>query len=641
MKEKEFINRNTEKWRDVESTLQDKHVDTYKLYDILQDNADDVSVARTFFKSRNISRFTNQLTVQLQQRFGFISSLKSSVIDFYTEKLPYTIYQTRWNFLWAFVFFIFAFIVGYYSSHLDEKFASSVLGDSYTRMTEESIASGDPMKVYKESGQLDMTFGIMFNNIRVCFFYFLFGIIAGVGSVALMMFEGVRVGAFLNFFARHHLLGEANLTIWMHGALEISAIVIGTAAGITLGTGYIFPKTFSRAASFKKSAQYALNIFLGLLPMLVVAAIIEGNITRHTGIGQTLRGVFILFNFSLILMYFGWYPFYKNKLGFKKNLDIKVSNENTYSDIDLKANYSFEDTFKHIFFWFGKFSTSFFREILFSSLLVIAFIIYVAGSNVYEKFGLQITSLNTFEIVKTMFHSNAIPLLSICYALVFALISYWVGNSFVVSRSLMVDSNKHPSKGVSHINYQLSTNFIFSIVLYYCVVEFLAGDNSFLFIVALMFVINIVQNGYCLCFSTTLNNHSNAMNYFIGNYSKDFFSIFTDFFKNRSGRLQLYLFFLLLAFLAFLTSFTGIANEYLKFISWNLSFLDETHSEMVSTYILLGINLCIFFTLFILMNIGAALTGFNDLEAKEGRGILEKVNAIKPLRSTMGIIREN
>ena len=371
MKEKEFINKNTEKWRDVESTLQEKYVDTYKLYDILQDNSDDVSVARTFFKSRNISRFTNQLIVQLQQRFGFISSLKSSVIDFYTEKLPYTIYQTRWNFLWACFFFIFAFIVGYYSSHLDEKFAASVLGESYTRMTEEAIASGDPMKVYKESGRLDMTFGIMFNNIRVCFFYFLFGIIAGIGSVALMMFEGVRIGAFLNFFAQHHLLGEANLTIWMHGTLEISAIIIGTAAGITLGTGYIFPKTFSRVASFKKSAQYAINIFLGLLPMLVVAAIIEGNITRHTGIGQTLRGVFILLNISIILLYFGWYPFYKNKLGFKKNLDIKVSNENTYSDIDLKAIYSFEDTFKHIFLWFGKFNTSFVRKILFSSLLVI------------------------------------------------------------------------------------------------------------------------------------------------------------------------------------------------------------------------------------------------------------------------------
>ena len=375
--------------------------------------------------------------------------------------------------------------------------------------------------------------------------------------------------------------------------------------------------------------------------MLVVAAIIEGNITRHTGMGQTLRGVFILLNFSLILMYFGWYPFYKNKRGFKKNLDIKVSNENTNSDIDLNSVYSFEDTFKHIFIWFGKFSTSFVREIVFSSLIVIAFIIYVAGSNAYEKFGMQITSLNTFEILKTMFHSNAVPLLSFCYALVFALVSYWVSISFQQSAFCHQPTREKTTNKLSTVNYQLSTNFVFSIILYYCVVEFLASGNSLLFIIALMYVINIVQNGYCLCVSCTLNENTKALNYFLGNYSKDILLIFTGFFKNRSGRLPLYLFFLLIAFLAFLSSFTGIASEYLKFVSWNLSFLNETNREMVSTYILLGINLCIFFTLFILMNIGGALTGFIDLEAKEGRGIFEKVNAIKPLCSTMGIIRES
>jgi len=645
MKEKEFISRNVEKWREVESLLNDKDVSTYKLYDVLQNNADDVSVARTFFKTRNISRFTNQLTVRLQQKFGFVSSLRVSLTDFYTEKLPYTIYQTRWNFLWAVVFFIFAFLIGYYSSQLDEKFAASVLGDSYVRMTEENIKSGDPMKVYKESGRIDMTFGIMFNNIEVCLSYFLVGILAGVGSIALMMFEGVRVGAFLNFFARHHLLAEANLTIWMHGILEISAIVIGTAAGITLGTGYIFPKTLSRAASFKKSARYAMNIFLGLLPMLVFAAIIEGNITRHTGIGQTLRGIFILLNLLLIILYFGWYPFYKNRKGFNKNLDIKISDENFNSNIDLKVIYNFEDTFKHIFIWFGKFNTVFVRQIIFSSLLVIAFIIYVAGTSTYEKFGMQLTSLNSFEILKTMFHAESVPLLSFCYALVFALVSYFVGKSFeraIQEKIVYNPMDKKNSKNSTTVgDGQFIINFIFSIGLYFSVVKFLAAGYSLIFILSIMFVANVVQNGYCLCISNAQKSKSNSLGTYLLNYFYDAVLIFGDTIKNRSGRFQLYLFFLLLTFLAFLTSVTSISGEYFRIISWNLSFLNETQSEMVSTYILLGFNLCIFFALFILMNISGALTAFNDLEAKEGSGIIERINAIKPLRSTMGIIREN
>lgn len=645
MKEKEFINKNLEKWRDVESMLNDKDVNTYTLYDVLQNNSDDVSVARTFFKTRNISRFTNQLTVRLQQKFGFVSSARASLVEFYTEKLPYTIYQTRWNFLWALVFFVFAFFVGYYSSQLDEKFAASVLGDGYIRMTEENIKSGDPMKVYKESGRMDMTFGIMFNNIQVCLSYFLVGILAGVGSIALMMFEGVRIGAFLNFFARHHLLAEANLTIWMHGILEISAIVIGTAAGITLGTGYIFPKTLSRAASFKKSARYAMNIFLGLLPMLVFAAIIEGNITRHTGIGQTLRGIFILLNLLLIILYFGWYPFYKNKKGFNKDLDVKISDENFNSNIDLKVIYTFEDTFKHIFIWFGKFNSVFVRQIIFSSLLVIAFIMYVAGTNAYEKFGMQLTSLNSFEILKTMFHSDRVPLLSFCYALVFALVSYFVGKSFENSvNEKKVDrqlDKKNLKQSLPIGEGQFMMNFIFSVILYYFLIEVLASGNSLIFMVAIMFVANVVQNGYCLCISNVQKTQSNNFRAYLKNFFYDAILIFGDIIKNHSGRFQLYLFFLLLTFLAFLTSFTSISGQYFRIISWNFSFLNETQSEMLSTYILLGFNLCIFFTLFILINISGALTAFSDLEAKEGSGIIERINAIKPLRSTMGIIREN
>ena len=65
--------------------------------------------------------------------------------------------------------------------------------------------------------------------------YFILGIFAGIGSVAMMMYNGIMLGAFLQFFSQNNLLQEANLTVWMHGTLEISAIVIGTAAGITMG----------------------------------------------------------------------------------------------------------------------------------------------------------------------------------------------------------------------------------------------------------------------------------------------------------------------------------------------------------------------------------------------------------------------
>jgi hypothetical protein len=129
-----------------------------------------------------------------------------------------------------------------------------------------------------------------------------------IGSLVIMVFNGVMVGVFQYFFIERGLFWESFLAIWTHGALEISAIILSGGAGLTLGKGLLFPGTYSRFQAFKLSGMNGLKIIMGVAPITFFAAFIEGFLTRHTTIPDPIRFLFILLSFTFIFIYFFLYP---------------------------------------------------------------------------------------------------------------------------------------------------------------------------------------------------------------------------------------------------------------------------------------------------------------------------------------------
>ena len=56
------------------------------------------------------------------------------------------------------------------------------------------------MAVYKEQGEFNMFLGITLNNIKVALFAFGYGIMFGVGTLYIMMQNGIMLGSFQYFF---------------------------------------------------------------------------------------------------------------------------------------------------------------------------------------------------------------------------------------------------------------------------------------------------------------------------------------------------------------------------------------------------------------------------------------------------------
>jgi uncharacterized membrane protein SpoIIM required for sporulation len=120
---------------------------------------------------------------------------------------------------------------------------------------------------------------IFTNNIRVTLLAFAAGIGAGVGTALLLIWNGVLLGV-LGGLA----VGSGNGRVFFelvtaHGILELSCIVVASAAGMRMGWALIEPGTRTRAAALGIEAREAIAIVLGTAPWLVVAGLIEGFLT--------------------------------------------------------------------------------------------------------------------------------------------------------------------------------------------------------------------------------------------------------------------------------------------------------------------------------------------------------------------------
>ena len=97
-------------------------------------------------------------------------------------------------------------------------------------------------------------------------------------------------------------------TIWIHGTIEISVIIIAGCAGLVLANGLLFPGTYTRLESFKRGVRNGLKIVVSTIPFFIMAGFLEGFVTRHTEMPDWLAIFIISSSLVLILFYYVIYP---------------------------------------------------------------------------------------------------------------------------------------------------------------------------------------------------------------------------------------------------------------------------------------------------------------------------------------------
>lgn len=326
MRETNFIEQNQKKWQEFEQLLEGKVNDPEKLNELFVQVTDDLSFARTFYPNRSVRVYLNGLAQKIFLNiYKNKKSRRKNLADFWLDDLPRLIYDARFDLRLSLFIFVLSMAIGMLSCWAEPDFLRTILGDAYVEMTEENIRSGDPMAVYKEAGEFNMFLGITLNNILVAFRTFIMGIFYGIGTVGILLYNGVMLGAFQFFFIEKGLFQESFLTVWLHGAFEISSIVIAGAAGLTMGRGLVFPGTLSRERSFQLAARRGMSLMVGVVPLFIFAGFTESYLTRHTDAPDWLRGLFIFGCFAIVIAYFVFYPRMKAKRGDFKEEDIRLT----------------------------------------------------------------------------------------------------------------------------------------------------------------------------------------------------------------------------------------------------------------------------------------------------------------------------
>jgi uncharacterized membrane protein SpoIIM required for sporulation len=117
---------------------------------------------------------------------------------------------------------------------------------------------------------------IMANNIQVSFFAFSGGILLGLGTLYVLVSNGLVLGAIFAGVARTSAAADFFAFVAPHGVIELPAIVISAGAGLLLARALIDPGLYSRADALRLAGREAAVLILGVASFLVVAGTVEG-----------------------------------------------------------------------------------------------------------------------------------------------------------------------------------------------------------------------------------------------------------------------------------------------------------------------------------------------------------------------------
>ncbi len=316
MREVAFIKQNKEKWLDFEKAIFGKILkNPDELASLYIHLVNDLSYAQTYYpKSKTILYLNNLAAKAFQKIYKTKREDTNRFVHFWKVEVPLIVYQYRRYVLYAFIIFISFVSIGALSAAYDDTFVRLILSDHYVNMTLENIKKGDPVAVYKSGSNWGSFIGITLNNLYVGIKSFIFGVFGGLGTGLIMLYNGIMIGAFQYFFYKEGVLWESVRGIWIHGAMEIFAIVIEGAAGLILGASILFPKTYSRMTSFKMGMKDGVKILISTFPFTVTAGFLEGFVTRYSNIMSNWLSVgIILITLSIISFYYLIYPFILHK----------------------------------------------------------------------------------------------------------------------------------------------------------------------------------------------------------------------------------------------------------------------------------------------------------------------------------------
>lgn len=207
-------------------------------------------------------------------------------VDFYARDLPLLFRQEVRLFITVAALFLAGGAIGAGAVIMDPAADEVMIPPQHRRYTpHERVSQEELTTAQAEQGRRTTaaaTFSsfLFTHNLQVAILAFALGLTAGLGTLLIVFVNGVPLGALA---ASYHLFGEG-LFFWAwimpHGILELTAIFVAGAAGLVLARGLLAPGQRARLDALRRSSHRATLLFLGVVPLLAGAAIVEATLSQ-------------------------------------------------------------------------------------------------------------------------------------------------------------------------------------------------------------------------------------------------------------------------------------------------------------------------------------------------------------------------
>ena len=261
----------------------------------------DLATARTFHGESRLVGYLNDLVLR-SHNMVYRAPRRSivSIVSGLWRSIPAAVQRHRGALAISAGLFLCGVILGAVGTMLDESVANMVLGSRFV----EGIRSGDYLhpNLFGLMPRSVSSAGYVTNNISVALNTFAFGI-TGVIPAWLLFLNGNILGIVFVLCGQYGILGRFLAFVIPHGIIEISAILLAGAGGLTTFDGWLHPGDHSRLRGLRHGAREGLMITAGAIPALLVAAVVEGFISPSPHIPPALR---IGLGLALGLLLWAW-----------------------------------------------------------------------------------------------------------------------------------------------------------------------------------------------------------------------------------------------------------------------------------------------------------------------------------------------
>ena len=141
---------------------------------------------------------------------------------------------------------------------------------------------------------------IIANNVQVTFGVFALGITAGIGSLLLLVLNGVSLGGVFGLYQSKGIATLLLAFVAPHGVLELTAVCIAGGAGFLLAAALLLPGRRTRKRALVENGQRAIRLVAAATVLLLVAGTLEGFVSPIPS--WPLRAKFAVSASTLVLL---------------------------------------------------------------------------------------------------------------------------------------------------------------------------------------------------------------------------------------------------------------------------------------------------------------------------------------------------